>query len=169
MRDLLRGVAPADWDVATNARPDRLLALFPGARYENRFGTVAVTLPDGTYEVTTFRRDGTYSDHRRPDDVTFGETLDEDLARRDFTVNAMAIPLDAARRAGHDRRPVRRVAPTSARESCAPSAIPRRASARTPCGCCGPCGSWRPSDLEVEPATREAIARECALAGPRVR
>jgi len=95
VRDLLRGLPPLDWDVATDARPDRLLALFPGARYENRFGTVAVPLPDGVHEVTTFRHDGTYSDHRRPDDVTFGDTLDEDLARRDFTVNAMAIPLDA--------------------------------------------------------------------------
>lgn len=95
VRDLVRGVPPLDWDVATDARPDRLLALFPGARYENRFGTVAVLLQDGVHEVTTFRRDGTYSDHRRPDDVTFGDTLHEDLARRDFTVNAMAIPLDA--------------------------------------------------------------------------
>ncbi len=95
VRDLLRDTPPLDWDVATDARPDRLLALFPGARYENRFGTVAVPLPDGVHEVTTFRRDGTYSDHRRPDDVAFGDTLDEDLARRDFTVNAMAIPLDA--------------------------------------------------------------------------
>jgi tRNA nucleotidyltransferase/poly(A) polymerase len=95
VRDLLRGATPEDWDVATDARPDRLLALLPGARYDNRFGTVAVPLPDGAHEVTTFRRDGTYSDHRRPDDVTFGDTLDEDLARRDFTVNAMAIPLDA--------------------------------------------------------------------------
>ncbi len=95
MRDLLRGAAPLDWDLATDARPDRLLALFPGARYENRFGTVAVPSPDGVHEVTTYRRDGTYSDHRRPDDVSFGDTLGEDLARRDFTINAMAIPLDA--------------------------------------------------------------------------
>ena len=95
VRDLLRDIPPLDWDVATDARPDRLLALFPGARYENRFGTVAVPFPDGVHEVTTFRRDGTYSDHRRPDDVAFGDTLDEDLARRDFTVNALAIPLDA--------------------------------------------------------------------------
>jgi putative nucleotidyltransferase with HDIG domain len=95
VRDLLRGVEPDDWDVATDARPDRLLALLPRARYENRFGTVAVPLADGVHEVTTFRRDGTYSDHRRPDDVTFGDSLDVDLARRDFTINAMAIPLDA--------------------------------------------------------------------------
>jgi putative nucleotidyltransferase with HDIG domain len=96
VRDLLSGLAPADWDVTTDARPDRLLALLPGSRYDNRFGTVAVPLDDGAHQVTTFRRDGTYSDHRRPDDVSFGGTLAEDLARRDFTVNAMAIPLDAA-------------------------------------------------------------------------
>ena len=100
VRDLLRGVVPGDWDLATDARPDRLLALLPGARYENRFGTVAVPMPDGTHEVTTFRHDGTYSDHRRPDDVTFGDTLAEDLARRDFTVNALAIPLDEDGAAG---------------------------------------------------------------------
>jgi putative nucleotidyltransferase with HDIG domain len=88
-------VGPLDWDLATDARPDRLLALFPEARYENRFGTVAVPHPEGAHEVTTFRRDGTYSDHRRPDDVAFGDTLGEDLARRDFTINAMALPLDA--------------------------------------------------------------------------
>ena len=96
VRDLARGIAPGDWDVATDAPPDRLLELLPGARYENRFGTVVVPLPDGAHEVTTFRRDGTYSDHRRPDDVTFGDTLLDDLARRDFTINAMAIPLDEA-------------------------------------------------------------------------
>ncbi len=100
VRDLLRGVEPADWDVATDARPDRLLQLFPGARYENRFGTVAVPIADRIVEVTTYRRDGTYSDHRRPDDVTFGDSLAEDLARRDFTVNALALVLDADGRPG---------------------------------------------------------------------
>ncbi len=100
VRDLLRGVEPADWDVATDARPDRLLHLFRGARYENKFGTVAVPIGDRTVEVTTYRRDGTYSDHRRPDDVTFGDSLAEDLARRDFTVNALALVLDADGRPG---------------------------------------------------------------------
>lgn len=95
VRDLLRGVEPADWDVATDARPDRLLQLFAGAHYENRFGTVAVPVGDRVVEVTTYRRDGTYSDHRRPDDVTFGGSLAEDLARRDFTVNALALVLGA--------------------------------------------------------------------------
>lgn len=93
VRDLLRGVEPADWDVATDARPEQLLALFPSALYENRFGTVAIRVGDQTYEVTTYRHDGPYSDHRRPDAVVFGERLDDDLARRDFTMNAMALAI----------------------------------------------------------------------------
>jgi tRNA nucleotidyltransferase (CCA-adding enzyme) len=93
VRDLLRGVEPADWDLATDARPERLLELFPDARYENRFGTVAIEVEDQTYEVTTYRQDGPSSDHRRPDAVVFGTRLDDDLARRDFTVNAMALAI----------------------------------------------------------------------------
>jgi tRNA nucleotidyltransferase (CCA-adding enzyme) len=93
VRDLLRGVEPVDWDMATDARPEQLLELFPDALYENRFGTVVIGVGDETYQVTTYRRDGAYSDHRRPDGVVFGERLDDDLARRDFTVNAMALPV----------------------------------------------------------------------------
>ena len=93
VRDLLRGVEPADWDLATDARPERLTELFPGALYENRFGTVAIRVGDETFEVTTYRHDSAYSDHRRPDAVVFGELLDDDLARRDFTVNAMALAI----------------------------------------------------------------------------
>ena len=107
LRDAALGRPPTDWDVATDARPERILALFPGSRYENRFGTVTVpvvagaarpaaaTAPLGSagpplVEVTTFRRDHNYGDHRRPDQVTFSTTIEEDLARRDFTVNAIA-------------------------------------------------------------------------------
>ncbi len=90
LRDLLLGRAPADWDLATDARPERIAALFPGALYENRFGTVAVPRGGATYEITTFRADGTYSDFRRPDEVAFSERIEDDLARRDFTVNAIA-------------------------------------------------------------------------------
>ncbi|HWH23525.1 MAG TPA: HD domain-containing protein [Candidatus Limnocylindria bacterium] len=86
VRDALLGRGETDWDVATDARPERILELFPAARYENRFGTVSV----GAAEVTTFRRDHLYADHRRPDSVTFTDDLAEDLARRDFTVNAIA-------------------------------------------------------------------------------
>ena len=100
VRDLLRGVEPADWDLTTDARPERIVDLFPGARYENRFGTVAIDEGGETYEVTTYRHDGPYTDHRRPDAVVFGERLDDDLARRDFTVNAMALGVGADARAG---------------------------------------------------------------------
>jgi tRNA nucleotidyltransferase (CCA-adding enzyme) len=86
VRDALLGRPSHDWDVATDARPEGILRLFPGSSYENRFGTVLV----GGVEVTTFRRDHRYADHRRPDTVTFGTDLLEDLARRDFTVNAIA-------------------------------------------------------------------------------
>lgn len=92
IRDVLRGLTPADWDVATDALPEVTLALFPGSSYTNRFGTVTVPAGDvaGGIQVTTFRRDHRYGDHRRPDAVTFTESLEEDLARRDFTVNAIA-------------------------------------------------------------------------------
>ena len=100
VRDLLRGVEPADWDLTTDARPERIVDLFPGARYENRFGTVAIDEAGETYEVTTYRHDGPYTDHRRPDAVVFGERLDDDLARRDFTVNAMALAVGADAGAG---------------------------------------------------------------------
>ncbi len=90
LRDAILGLPAADWDVATDARPERLLALFPGSHYENRFGTVLVETPRGAVEVTTFRRDHRYGDHRRPEAVTFSDTLEEDLSRRDFTVNALA-------------------------------------------------------------------------------
>jgi putative nucleotidyltransferase with HDIG domain len=90
VRDALLGRRASDWDVATSALPEQVATLFPAGRYENRFGTV--TVPSDTFEVevTTFRRDHQYADHRRPDQVTFTDSLEEDLARRDFTVNAIA-------------------------------------------------------------------------------
>ena len=90
VRDALLGKTVEDWDIATDALPERLLELFPGGGYDNRFGTVRVPSGDLELEVTTFRRDHQYADHRRPDSVTFTDSLDEDLARRDFTVNAIA-------------------------------------------------------------------------------
>lgn len=90
VRDLLRGRDPEPGDIpdiATDARPERILELFPEGRYENRFGTVA--LP-GLAEITTFRRDHRYGDHRRPESVTFTDRIEDDLLRRDFTVNAIA-------------------------------------------------------------------------------
>ena len=92
LRDLLMGGGAHDWDLATSARPEQTAALFPGAIYENRFGTVAVPadgLPEPV-QITTFRTDHDYADFRRPHRIEFGESIDLDLARRDFTINAMA-------------------------------------------------------------------------------
>ncbi|MDQ2933959.1 MAG: CCA tRNA nucleotidyltransferase [Chloroflexota bacterium] len=100
LRDLLRGVEPNDWDVATSAPPEAVAALFPGASWENRFGTVTVLEPI-RIEVTTFRVEGRYRDRRRPDEVRWGSSVEEDLARRDFTMNAVAwLPTDLESRAG---------------------------------------------------------------------
>jgi putative nucleotidyltransferase with HDIG domain len=90
LRDAARGRPAADWDLASDARPDRLVEVFPGSVYENRFGTVAVRRDDEVFEITTFRTDHDYADFRHPHRVEFGDTIELDLARRDFTVNAMA-------------------------------------------------------------------------------
>jgi tRNA nucleotidyltransferase (CCA-adding enzyme) len=90
VRDSLLGREPDDWDLTTDAPPDRIQALFPRSIYENRFGTVVVRHREAQYEITAFRRDVSYSDHRHPDAVQFGDSIEEDLARRDFTVNAIA-------------------------------------------------------------------------------
>jgi len=90
LRDALLGREAADWDLTTDARPQRIQALFPKSIYQNRFGTVVVRHHGAQYEITAFRRDVSYSDFRHPDAVVFGDSIEEDLARRDFTVNAMA-------------------------------------------------------------------------------
>lgn len=87
---MLLGRPPADWDLATDARPERLLEVFPDAAYENRFGTVAVPRAGEIFEITSFRSDHDYADFRRPHRVEFTDSIELDLARRDFTVNAMA-------------------------------------------------------------------------------
>lgn len=118
VRDLLRGLEPKDWDIATGATPEEIQKLFSESVYENEFGTVLVKLKprkdaESTrtdaeksqrssasglrksspeiVEVTTFRKEEKYSDLRRPDKVTFTKTIEEDLARRDFTINALAL------------------------------------------------------------------------------
>ena len=95
VRDTLRGAAPSDWDVTTDAKPEQVMTLFGQAAIPTglKHGTVTVRTGEMRVEVTTFRRDGTYSDHRRPDEVQFSTSLEEDLARRDLTVNAMAMDL----------------------------------------------------------------------------
>jgi tRNA nucleotidyltransferase (CCA-adding enzyme) len=90
VRDAIRGVDPQDWDVATDATPEEIQKLFAKSLYTNRFGTVVVRSGDHEVEVTTYRIEADYTDHRRPDHVAFTDSLREDLSRRDFTMNAMA-------------------------------------------------------------------------------
>lgn len=95
VRDSLLGRRPSDWDIASSASPEEVLALFPRCVPTGiKHGTVTVLSGGGSVEVTSFRAEGGYSDHRRPDSVSFGCPLEADLARRDLTVNAMAM--DAA-------------------------------------------------------------------------
>jgi len=98
VRDLLLEREPKDWDVCTNALPEQIQRVFTDNFYENKFGTVSVKTDAKKenlkiVEVTTFRVEAPYSDKRHPDAVSFTRNLTEDLARRDFTINAMALRL----------------------------------------------------------------------------
>lgn len=94
-RGLLTGYPIADWDFATNAKPKESQELFPKNNfYNNKYGTVSVVMgkrEKDVYEVTTYRTENKYSDFRRPEEVKWGETIEQDLSRRDFTINAVAI------------------------------------------------------------------------------
>ncbi len=101
VRDLILGRKPNDWDITTNAKPQQIIDLFPHTFYENDFGTVGV-VNDNTddlslkkIEITPYRLEGKYSDNRRPDDVFFTDNIDDDLKRRDFTINSMALSLSS--------------------------------------------------------------------------
>src|SRR5581483_8110668 len=98
-RDIFLGREPKDWDVATNAKPEEIQRLFEDTVYENDFGTVGVKTDAEdprvkVVEVTSYRIEGKYTDKRHPDEVKFARTIEEDLSRRDFTVNALAMSLD---------------------------------------------------------------------------
>ena len=93
VRDSLLGKIPKDWDICTNATPAEVERCFPEFRIIEtgiQHGTVTILVNEESYEVTTFRTDGAYSDHRHPDEVKFTGSIEEDLARRDFTMNAIA-------------------------------------------------------------------------------
>src|ERR1035437_7098052 len=108
VRDLIMGREPKDWDITTNAKPEEIIPLFEKTIYENKFGTVGVCLPtqvdiskdeEGVtretpqyhiIEVTTYRTEAKYSDFRHPDEVKFSDKIEDDLKRRDFTMNALA-------------------------------------------------------------------------------
>ncbi|MEA3463782.1 MAG: CCA tRNA nucleotidyltransferase [Patescibacteria group bacterium] len=97
VRDLLMNKQPKDWDVTTNAKPEKILRIFPDGRYENIFGTVIIPIKnkqgetEDAVEITTYRSEQGYSDRRHPDEIRFEDSLDKDLARRDFTINALAM------------------------------------------------------------------------------
>lgn len=103
VRDILLGKEPTDWDIATNAVPEEIQKIFPDSVYENQFGTVAVKVNMGTsdvqnidiVEITTYRLEGKYTDKRHPDEIKFAKTIEEDLARRDFTINAIALRVES--------------------------------------------------------------------------
>lgn len=95
VRDMVMGLSPNDIDITTSATPEEVISLFPKTYPSGiEFGTVTVVIEDEEFEVTTFRTDGEYLDGRRPKVVTFGKNLEEDLSRRDFTINAMAMDVD---------------------------------------------------------------------------
>ena len=93
VRDTFLGSEPKDWDIATAALPNQIIECFDGHRVITtgiKHGTVTVVIGDEPFEITTYRVDGEYSDSRRPDSVSFSQSITNDLARRDFTINAMA-------------------------------------------------------------------------------
>ncbi|MEA2113525.1 MAG: hypothetical protein U9P63_02610, partial [Patescibacteria group bacterium] len=96
VRDLLLGKKPKDWDIATKATPEQIQEIFPDSFYANQFGTVTVKTKNEDkslkeVEITTFRTEQKYTDKRHPDKIGFTLNLKEDLSRRDFTVNALAL------------------------------------------------------------------------------
>lgn len=97
VRDIILKKEVKDWDFATDATPEQILKIFPDAFYDNKFGTVGVPLKlskgKQIVEITTYRSESEYKDRRHPEKVTWGKTIEEDLQRRDFTVNAIALRL----------------------------------------------------------------------------
>jgi len=100
VRDILLNRKPKDWDITTNALPEEIISLFTDTFYENNYGTVGIVneeTKDETLkviEVTPYRLETEYSDNRRPDHVTFSKNLEDDLKRRDFTINALALDIE---------------------------------------------------------------------------
>ena len=137
VRDRLLGRTPADWDLCTNARPEDLRRIFAGRPLVLtgvKHGTVGVAAGGGVYEITTYRTEKDYRDRRHPSQVHFVDRLEEDLARRDFTVNAMAC---------HPRRGLRD--PFAAASRSAVWATPKPAFPKMRCAFCGGCAlppSW---------------------------
>src|SRR3989344_7529260 len=107
VRDLLMKKRVSDWDFTTDASPEEILKLFPEGFYDNKFGTVGIPAKNTSevgfdssevevYEVTTMRKEGKYADFRHPQYVGWTNKIEEDLARRDFTINAIALSVIAS-------------------------------------------------------------------------
>ena len=97
VRDLILGREIHDWDFTSNLKPEEIQKIFSkNSFYNNSFGTISVVDGEDIFEITTFRTEQGYSDNRHPDEVKWGETLEEDLQRRDFTINAMALKLSSS-------------------------------------------------------------------------
>ena len=116
VRDFLRGKEPGDWDITTNAKPEQIVEIFPESYLDNNFGTVRIKIQNskfkiqndnkklkdekiqkeksGIIEITPFRIESRYTDKRRPDKIEWADTIEQDLGRRDFTVNAMAMKIN---------------------------------------------------------------------------
>ena len=90
IRELLLGHTIDNWDFATNATPDEILKLFPEGFYNNKYGTVTILTVNILFEITPFRKESDYADFRHPEKIEWARTIVEDLARRDFTINAIA-------------------------------------------------------------------------------
>ena len=158
VRDALRGCAAGDWDITTNAEPAQVERVFAGERLIEsglKHGTVTVLLGGQPLEITTYRVDGDYTDHRRPDAVRFTRSLREDLMRRDFTMNALAYNP----RTGLVRRTLRAA-------SCAVWVSPTAAFRRTGCASCArcalhPCSAFRSRRRRRRPST--AMLRCCSI------
>ena len=99
VRDLLLGQKPKDWDITTKAKPKQIQKIFPDSLYQNKFGTVTIKTKSREpalkeVEITTFRTEQKYTDKRHPDKISFTFNVKEDLSRRDFTINALALDKD---------------------------------------------------------------------------
>lgn len=109
VRNLLLNIEPKDWDLTTNAIPSEIQAVFPDSFYDNDFGTVGVPIhtpdtenPARVVEITTYRTESSYENHRKPTSVSWGKTIQEDLSRRDFTINAIALSVNKSSKIGYD-------------------------------------------------------------------
>jgi tRNA nucleotidyltransferase (CCA-adding enzyme) len=98
VRDLLMDRQVKDWDLATNATPEQIQSIFPQSFYDNAFGTVGIPIKEDNetkevVEITTYRKESVYRDMRHPESVEWGKSIEDDLSRRDFSMNAVAVKL----------------------------------------------------------------------------